>query len=66
MQRDHGTMVCTGTRDELIADLEDSAVGWAHFAKDELANACATAAERLRAGELEVMAGHTTYRVIMA
>ena len=56
-------MTCEGTRDELIAELEDSRAGWLAFAKDDNADDCEQGIERLREGADTVMVGHTEYRV---
>jgi len=66
MKRDHREMSCEGTRDELIADLEDSVVGWTAFAKDDNAEDCRQGIERLREGADQVTVGHTVYRVTQA
>ena len=63
MKRDHQAMTCEGTRDELIADLEDSAEGWTAFAKDDNAEDCRAGIERLREGATAITVGHTEYRV---
>ncbi|WP_458085739.1 hypothetical protein [Streptomyces malaysiensis] len=52
-----------GTRDELIADLRDSAEGWHHLCKDALSAAAADAADGLEAGSFSVKVGHTIYTV---
>ena len=64
MKRDWRAMVCTGARDELIADLEDSATGWRAFAKDDNAEDCERGIAQLREGADRVTVGHTEYRVI--
>lgn len=66
MKRDYRAMTCDGTRDELIAELEDSATGWRAFAKDDNAEDCEQGIERLREGAESVTVGHTEYRVTQA
>lgn len=51
----------TGTRDELIAELEDRAEGWSHMGRADRAQASRDAAQQLRDGEVEVMAVQTWY-----
>lgn len=63
MKRNYREMTCEGTRDELIADLEDSATGWRAFAKTDNAADCEQGIERLRGGAEAVTVGHTEYRV---
>lgn len=63
MERDLRAMECSGTRDELIAELEDSAQGWTAFAKDDNAEDCRDGIERLRDGLNQVTVGYTVYRV---
>lgn len=63
MERHLSAMECTGTRDELISELDDSARGWAAFAKDDNAADCRAGIERLREGADQVTVGHTVYRV---
>jgi hypothetical protein len=50
-----------GTREELIAELEDIAGGC--VASDRLRQEAADAAEALRKGAVTVMAGHSSYSV---
>lgn len=56
-------MECTGTRAELIAELEKTAEGWLAFPKDANAEDCSDGIERLRDGLDQVTVGHTVYRV---
>jgi hypothetical protein len=53
----------SGTREELVTDLLDSAQGWYHFAKDELSEASSAGAAALQGGADSVQVGHTVYVV---
>jgi hypothetical protein len=53
----------SGTREELITDLRDSAEGWRHFAKDELSEASSAGVAALQGGADSVRVGHTVYVV---
>lgn len=53
----------SGTRAELIAELEEMAEGWSHLCKPALSTAAAEAAQGLEAGSVSVKVGHTTYSV---
>ncbi|MFE1763075.1 hypothetical protein ACFW81_02465 [Streptomyces angustmyceticus] len=53
----------SGSREELVADLRDSAEGWHHFGKDELSKASSTGATELESGAGSVQVGHTIYEV---
>ncbi|MCF3174762.1 hypothetical protein IPZ61_15700 [Streptomyces sioyaensis] len=53
----------TGGRNELVADLLDSAQGWHHFGKDKLRDDSSAGAADLQSGADEVTVGHTTYVV---
>lgn len=53
----------TGTRDELVALLDETAYGAHMLTYDRHRDACIVAVDQLRAGASEVTAGHTIYRV---
>jgi len=57
-------LICDGTREQLIAELRERAVGWYCLCKDSLAEASARAADKLEEGADTVSVGHTLFRVI--
>lgn len=54
-------MATRGSRDDLVTDLENSAVAWHHFGKDTLRDQCFEAAQQLREGSAYADVGHTRY-----
>lgn len=55
--------VVRGTRDELLAELRDSAVGWAHMGKPGLAGEAKTAHRMITDGAESAQVGHLRYEV---
>ena len=51
------------TRTEAEAQLTDLFLGWIHLGDDARANEAHAAMMDVRAGDPEVTAGHTTYRI---
>lgn len=58
--RDH----VTGTREELIAELEERATAWHHMASDRKRDRAREAAQGLRDGSFSVRVGNTCYSVV--
>lgn len=57
------TTMFTGTRAEVIADLDATGLGWLHGGDEELARAAAAAMADVEAGEGTVRVGWLTWRV---
>lgn len=57
------TLVTTGTREELVAELERLMEGWDHLGKPKNASACREGVEGLTRGASTVWVGTTEYRV---
>lgn len=55
--------VWSGTREQVLAQLRESAAGWEHFGKPHLAAQAADAVERVGGGEEIVRVGHWLYLV---
>ena len=53
----------SGTRDEVLAELRDSAEGWPRMGRDDLGEAAKQAAVAIAAGETSVSVGHIVYTV---
>ncbi|KPI09951.1 hypothetical protein OV450_3442 [Actinobacteria bacterium OV450] len=63
MERFPGYEHVTGTREELINELEDRAEGWHHMGSDRKRDRALEAAQALRDGSFSVKVGHRIYSV---
>lgn len=52
-----------GSRQEIIALLEDATEGWIHFGKPELSSQAREAIKSFEQGSFSVRVGHTIYEI---
>jgi hypothetical protein len=53
----------SGTRDEVLAELRDSAEGWPRMGRDDLGADALQAVDAITGGATEVRVGHIVYTV---
>lgn len=52
-----------GTREDVLAELRDSAEGWQRFGRDDLSAQARTAHEAIANGAVAAQVGHIVYQV---
>ncbi|MFF4430472.1 hypothetical protein ACFYZ4_15025 [Streptomyces sp. NPDC001513] len=63
MDETRGYDLVTGTREELIEELEERATGWHHMASDKKRDRALEAVQSLKDGSFSVRVGRTIYTV---
>lgn len=63
MEETRGHDRVSGTKDEIVAALEEKAEGWRHLASDRKADRALEAAQNVREGSFSVKVGNTIYSV---
>jgi hypothetical protein len=61
--RDSRATVFTGTRDDVAAELHDSAIGWLHMGRDDISREAHHAHMKITSGDDTATVGHITYSV---